>query len=130
VFLLENEAIPFISVCAKMSEKPLGSASSIAHNALFDPQIITLLLAGRTTHAKQVAASASREKKRMVAAVLELPASGYVLEVDGCMKTAFQTRDGARAGRRNSRSVYPCFGSESTMQRQRPAKRSIEPPAA
>jgi hypothetical protein len=46
VFLLENEAIPFISVCAKMSEKPLGSASSIAHNALFDPQIITLLLAG------------------------------------------------------------------------------------
>jgi hypothetical protein len=43
----------------------------------------------------------------MVAAVLELPASGYVLEVDGCMKTAFQTRDGARAGAQELKKRLP-----------------------
>jgi hypothetical protein len=34
----------------------------------------------------------------MVAAVHELPASGYAIEVDGLMKTRFATSDGARAG--------------------------------
>ena len=48
-----------------------------------------------------------REKKRMVATARELPASGYALEVDGRMKTEFQTRDGARAGAEELKKRFP-----------------------
>lgn len=43
----------------------------------------------------------------MVAAVRELPASGYVIEVDGLMKTAFATSDGARAGAEELKKRFP-----------------------
>jgi hypothetical protein len=43
----------------------------------------------------------------MVAPALELPASGYALEVDGKMKTEFQTRDGARAGGEELKKRFP-----------------------
>ena len=43
----------------------------------------------------------------MVAAVHELPASGYVIEVDGLMKTAFATSDGARAGAEELKKRFP-----------------------
>ncbi len=43
----------------------------------------------------------------MVATAPELPASGYALEVDGEMKTEFQTRDGARAGGEELKKRFP-----------------------
>jgi hypothetical protein len=43
----------------------------------------------------------------MVATALELPISGFALEVDGRMKTEFQTRDGARAGGEELKKRFP-----------------------
>jgi hypothetical protein len=43
----------------------------------------------------------------MVAAVHELPASGYAIEVDGLMKTEFATSDGARAGAEELKKRFP-----------------------
>ena len=43
----------------------------------------------------------------MVAAVCELPASGYAIEVDGLMKTRFATSDGARAGAVELKKRFP-----------------------
>lgn len=43
----------------------------------------------------------------MVAAVRELPASGYAIEVDGLMKTEFTTSDGARAGAEELKKRFP-----------------------
>jgi hypothetical protein len=43
----------------------------------------------------------------MVAAVRELPASGYAIEVDGLMKTTFATSDGARAGAVELKKRFP-----------------------
>jgi len=43
----------------------------------------------------------------MVAAVRELPASGYAIEVDGLMKTMFATSDGARAGAEELKKRFP-----------------------
>ena len=40
-----------------------------------------------------------QEKRRMVAVVRELPTTGYALEVDGRLKTEFETREGARSRR-------------------------------
>jgi hypothetical protein len=39
-----------------------------------------------------------QEKGRMVAVARELPNAGYALEVDGCPKTEFETKEGAWTG--------------------------------
>jgi hypothetical protein len=46
-------------------------------------------------------------RNKMVAAVHELPASGYAIEVDGLMKTRFATSDGARAGAEELKKRFP-----------------------
>jgi hypothetical protein len=43
----------------------------------------------------------------MVAAPLELPASGYALEVDGRLKAEFATKDGAKAGAEELKRRFP-----------------------
>lgn len=43
----------------------------------------------------------------MVAATREMPAAGYALEVDGCFKAEFTTRDGARAGAEELKKRFP-----------------------
>lgn len=43
----------------------------------------------------------------MVAAVHELPDSGYALEVDGRLKAEFATRDGARTGAEELKKRFP-----------------------
>ncbi|MGY3130949.1 hypothetical protein ACVWZM_001631 [Bradyrhizobium sp. USDA 4501] len=43
----------------------------------------------------------------MVASTRRLPASGYVLEVDGQLKTEFTTRDGAWAGAQELKKRRP-----------------------
>lgn len=43
----------------------------------------------------------------MVAAVGELPASGYALEVDGRLKAEFATRDGAKSGAEELKKRFP-----------------------
>ena len=43
----------------------------------------------------------------MVAAVPELPASGYALEVDGRLKAEFATRDGAKTGAEELKKRFP-----------------------
>ncbi|MCP1854295.1 hypothetical protein ACVIHH_000230 [Bradyrhizobium sp. USDA 4518] len=43
----------------------------------------------------------------MVASTRRLPASGYVLEVDGQLKTEFATRDGAWAGAQELKKRRP-----------------------
>ncbi|WP_407154905.1 hypothetical protein [Bradyrhizobium sp. STM 3557] len=43
----------------------------------------------------------------MVAAIRELPTSGYALEVDGRLKAEFATRDGARAGGEELKGRFP-----------------------
>jgi hypothetical protein len=46
-------------------------------------------------------------RNKMVAAVHELPASGYAIEVDGLTKTRFATSDGARAGAEELKKRFP-----------------------
>jgi hypothetical protein len=43
----------------------------------------------------------------VAAATRELPTFGYALEVDGRMKTEFQTKDGARAGAVELKKRFP-----------------------
>lgn len=43
----------------------------------------------------------------MVAAARELPASGYVLEVDGRLKAEFATKDGAKSGAEELKKRFP-----------------------
>jgi hypothetical protein len=43
----------------------------------------------------------------MVAAATELPATGYALEVDGRLKTQFQTREGAQKGAQELKRRFP-----------------------
>ncbi|GEC57950.1 hypothetical protein ABIF38_008537 [Bradyrhizobium japonicum] len=43
----------------------------------------------------------------MVASTRRLPASGYVLEIDGQLKTEFATRDGAFAGAQELKKRRP-----------------------
>jgi hypothetical protein len=43
----------------------------------------------------------------VAAATHELPTFGYALEVDGRMKTEFQTKDGARAGAVELKKRFP-----------------------
>jgi hypothetical protein len=47
------------------------------------------------------------QRNKMVAAVRELPASGYALEVDGLLKAEFATSDGARAGAVELKRRFP-----------------------
>ena len=48
-----------------------------------------------------------QEKRRMVAVVRELPTRGYALEVDGRLKTEFETREGARSGAEELKKRFP-----------------------
>lgn len=59
------------------------------------------------THAKQSCPSDYCERNEMVAAVGELPTSGYALEVDGRLKAEFTTRDGAKAGAEELKRRFP-----------------------
>jgi hypothetical protein len=43
---------------------------------------------------------------KMGATVLE-PTTGYALEVDGCMKIEFKTKDGARIGAQELKRRFP-----------------------
>ncbi len=43
----------------------------------------------------------------MLGSSAELPTSGYALEVDGRMKTLFQTLEGARAGAQELKRRFP-----------------------
>ena len=43
----------------------------------------------------------------MVAVVRELPTTGYALEVDGRLKTEFETREGARSGAEELKKRFP-----------------------
>jgi hypothetical protein len=43
----------------------------------------------------------------MVAAVRELPVTGYALEVDGRLKTEFATKEGARTGAEELKKRFP-----------------------
>ena len=48
-----------------------------------------------------------QEKRGMVAVVRELPTTGYALEVDGRLKTEFETREGARSGAEELKKRFP-----------------------
>jgi hypothetical protein len=43
----------------------------------------------------------------MVAAARELPTTGYSLEVDGRLKTQFETKEGARSGAEELKKRFP-----------------------
>ena len=43
----------------------------------------------------------------MVVVVRELPTAGYALEVDGRLKTEFETREGARTGAEELKRRFP-----------------------
>ena len=43
----------------------------------------------------------------MVAAARELPTTGYALEVDGRLKTQFETKEGARSGAEELKKRFP-----------------------
>ena len=60
----------------------------------------------------------------MVAVVRELPTTGYALEVDGRLKTKFETREGARSGAEELKKRFPGCGSKFMTRRQRPKKKS------
>lgn len=65
----------------------------------------------------------------MLATALALPASGYALEVDGRMKTEFQTRDGARAGAAELKKRFPMLRVR-IYDAQTETREEIELPAA
>ena len=48
-----------------------------------------------------------QEKRRMVAVVRELPTRGYALEVDGRLKTEFETKEGAWTGAEELKKRFP-----------------------
>jgi hypothetical protein len=43
----------------------------------------------------------------MVAVAMELPATGYALEVDGRLKTEFKTKEGAQKGAEELKKRFP-----------------------
>jgi hypothetical protein len=49
----------------------------------------------------------NQENRRMVAAVRELPTTGYALEVDGRLKTEFETKEGAWTGAEELKKRFP-----------------------
>jgi hypothetical protein len=49
----------------------------------------------------------NQEKRRMVAAVRELPTTGYALQVDGRLKTEFETKEGAWTGAEELKKRFP-----------------------
>jgi hypothetical protein len=49
-----------------------------------------------------------QEKGRMVAVARELPNAGYALEVDGCPKTEFETKEGAWTGAEQLKKASRC----------------------
>jgi len=61
------------------------------------------------THAKESAQERVdyQEKGRMVAAAREPPTTGYALEVDGRLKTQFETKEGARSGAEELKRRFP-----------------------
>jgi hypothetical protein len=65
----------------------------------------------------------------MVAAVRELPASGYALEIDGFLKTEFVTSDGARAGAEELKKRFP-FLCVSIYDAQTKTREEIKLPQA
>jgi hypothetical protein len=65
----------------------------------------------------------------MVAAARELPTFGYALEVDGRMKTEFQTKDGARAGAEELKKRFPML-RVNIYDAETRTREEIEPPLA
>src|SRR6058998_1117667 len=60
------------------------------------------------THANpSISTTRLHKRSEMVAAIRELPASGYALEVDGRLKAEFATKDGARAGGEELKKRFP-----------------------
>jgi hypothetical protein len=51
--------------------------------------------------------SGHARRNKMVAAARKLPSSGYAIEIDGLLKTEFQTREGARAGAEELKKRFP-----------------------
>jgi hypothetical protein len=54
----------------------------------------------------------------MVAVAHELPNTGYALEVDGRLKTEFETKEGAWTGAEELKKASRCCGSKSMTPRQ------------
>jgi hypothetical protein len=52
-------------------------------------------------------ASRYQEKGKMAAVARELPTTGYALEVDGRLKTEFETREGAWTGAEELKKCFP-----------------------
>jgi hypothetical protein len=61
------------------------------------------------THAREYADKRvdDQEKGRMVAVARELPDTGYALEVDGRLKTEFETKEGACTGAEELKRRFP-----------------------
>ncbi len=62
---------------------------------------------GRLTLRNFLRNNLTMEMSIMVAAVRELPITGYALAVDGRMKTEFKTRDDARIGAQELKRRFP-----------------------
>ena len=60
----------------------------------------------------------------MVAVTRELPTTGYALEVDGRLKTEFETKEGAWTGAEELKNASRCCGSKSMTRRQRRQRNS------
>jgi hypothetical protein len=60
----------------------------------------------------------------MVAVARELPNTGYALEVDGRLKTEFETKEGAWTGAKELKNASRCCGSKSMTPRQRRQRNS------
>ena len=60
----------------------------------------------------------------MVAVARELPNTGYALEVDGRLKTEFETKEGAWTGAEELKKASRCCGSKSMTPRQRRQRNS------
>ena len=76
------------------------------------------------THAKDSGVD-SQEKGRMVSGARELPTTGYALEVDGRLKTQFETKEEPGRALRSLKGAFRCCGSKSMTQLQRPGRKSI-----
>jgi len=61
------------------------------------------------THAKEYADKRvdDQENGRMAAVARELPNTGYALEVDGRLKTGFETKEGAWTGTEELKKRFP-----------------------
>jgi len=61
---------------------------------------------------------------RMAAVARELPTTGYALEVDGRLKTEFETKEGAWTGAEELKKAFRCSRSKSMTRKQRPKSKS------